>query len=204
MKIGEFVSNVYNHLRESDARKSITIPKSQFTITDDEGHVRHFSVKRRDKDVLYTSDDVKKILNAMVDIVLEAIKHGETISIPKIGTLHIHYREARKVRIPGTTKWKDVPAHYVPKLDPALALRESAKIYEAFKIEDGDPLFVQPPKRGRGRPRKHPRPEDLIAKTEALEMDDIKLAEGICDGGFESMDIEDDECINLELIEDGN
>lgn len=202
MKKSEFVSGVYNCLKDANARKPITIPKSQFTITDDEGHVRHFSVKRRDKEVLYSPKDVSNILDAMIEFVLDAIKHGEVIYIPKIGTLHVHFREARKVRIPGTNNWKDVPAHYVPKLDPALALRESAKIYEAYKIENGDPLFTPPPKRGRGRPRKNGAAETLGHKDSVEDIDTH-------DDEYEDVDEQpyeyddDGECVDLELIEDG-
>jgi nucleoid DNA-binding protein len=195
----ELVSAVYNYLRDAEIKKPVTVPKSQFTITDDEGHVRHFAVRRRDKEVAYSPDDVKHVVNAMIEIVLDTMKHGESVYIPKIGTLHIHYREARKVRIPGTRQWKDVPAHYVPKVEFATALKESAKIYESYMIENGDPLFQPKEKRGRGRPRKHPLPESEL--QEGLEDEDI----------IEDADEEEDDtfyddgiCVDLELLDDGS
>lgn len=199
MNKSELVSAVYNYLKDAEIKKPVTVPKSQFTITDDEGHVRHFAVKRRDKEVLYSPDDVKHIVNAMIDIVLDTMKHGESISIPKIGTLHIHYREARKVRIPGSRQWKDVPAHYVPKIEFAAAIKESARIYEAYMIENGDPLFQPKEKRGRGRPRKYPLSEEEMSALEESN-ENIDDADGEEDGAI----YDDGICVDLELMDDGS
>lgn len=156
MTKGELISKTCEVLRESGKRKIVHVPKQHFTITDEEGHGRVFTVKGKDKTTLYTLDDIRNVFNAIISIVMDTVKHGESVYVPGIGTLKIHYREARKVRVPGTTKWKEVPAHYVPKLDCAWALKEAAKIYETYVIEKGDPLKEETPKRGRGRPKKKP------------------------------------------------
>lgn len=203
MTKAELIAKVCDVLREMDARKPVSIPKQQFTITDDSGNSRSFHVKRRDKEVLYTVDDIRQILDAAIDVVLDTVKHGESISIKKLGTLHIHFREARKTRIPGTRQWTDIPAHYVPKLEYSSALREAARIYEAYKIEAGDPLFENKPKRGRGRPRKNREAiDELIADfaKQSADASDDTLDE--CDSEFdieEEYDEADyDDCVDAE------
>ncbi len=174
MTKSELISKTCEVLRESGKRKIVHVPKQQFTITDDEGHSRMFSVKRQDRTTLYTIDDVRNVMNVMIDLVMDTVKHGDYVYIPGIGTLKIHYREARKVRIPGTRQWKDVPAHYVPKLDCAWALKEAARIYESFVLEKGDPLKAEKPKRGRGRPRKNPiEPIEEDMREEEFEEEEL-------------------------------
>ena len=190
MNKSELVAKTCELLKESDARKPVSIPKQQFTITDDCGNSRVFSVKRKDKEVLYTIDDVKRIIDVAVDLIVDAIKHGEQVSIKKIGTLHIHYRAARKTRIPGTSQWVDIPAHYVPKLEYASALMEAARIYEAYKIEAGDQLLGK--KKGRpGRPRKHTEEIDELMDFFGSE---YTPDEGEFEIESDDDDIEEDEC----------
>ena len=195
----ELASKVCEMLRESGARKPVSIPKQQFTITDEAGNSRVFNVKRADKEVLYTMDDVKRIIDVLVDVIVDTIKHGEPISLKKIGTLHIHYRAARKTRIPGTSKWVDIPAHYVPKLEYSSALLEAARIYESYKRETGDPLVIN--KKGTvGRPRKKNTEEvqelmDFLGSGLEYEEKDFEI---------EYQDDEpDNESDNAEAVEEG-
>lgn len=192
VKKGDLLSKTCDYLKEKGLRKPVHVPKQQFTITDDEGHSRNFTVKRQDKEALYTMDDVRKILDAMVDIVIDTVKHGEPVYIQKIGTLNIRYREARKVRIPGTRQWKDVPGHYVPKLEYAQTLKDAARIYESYVVERGDPLTVPKPKRGRGRPRKNQEGTVVYRDvSEEHELDDTQDFE-VCGDESDKMEYGDD------------
>lgn len=154
MTKAELVTETCEYLKESNIRKPVAVPKQRFTITDDEGHGRTFTVKGKEKNVLYTANDVRNILNALIEITLDTVKHGGYIYIPRIGTLKVCYRKERKVRIPNSRQWKLVPARYVPKIDFVTAIKDAARVYEAYLIEQGVPLCEEKPKRKRGRPKK--------------------------------------------------
>ena len=71
-------------MRENDIRKPISIPKQVFHISDDEGNHKDFTVKKIDKTVLYTADDIEAILDTLQFVIQEAVKAGEEISIRDI------------------------------------------------------------------------------------------------------------------------
>lgn len=175
----ELIDAVCNNLRNENKRKPVSVPKQVFTITDDEGSSRTFTVKRKDRMAIYTLDDVKNVINATIDILIDAVKRGEPVYIPKIGTLSTHFREARKVRIPGSRQWKDIPAHYVPKMDYATCIKDAARVYETY-IKEIHPPQPEKPKRGRGRPRKVD-PADYaipkVAELEKIETDEESVEE---------------------------
>ena len=70
----DLVSRVSEILRENDLRKPVKIKKHKFRIIDEEGNTADFTVKRADKQVIYTVDDINKIIDACIDAILESIR----------------------------------------------------------------------------------------------------------------------------------
>lgn len=117
-------------LRENDVRKPVKIKKHVFIVTDEDGNSAHFDVKRADKKVLYSVDDVQNVLDACVETIRSALQNGETVIIKDFGTLSLQLRAARKTKRLDNGEWCEIPAHYIPKMSFAKPYRMAAKIYE--------------------------------------------------------------------------
>lgn len=135
MKKKEFISKVTDVLKDNDIRKSVSIKKHTFHITDNDGNAADFTIKQQDKRVLYTVEDISSIIDACIAVIVDAIKHGDTIFIKGFGTLSLKRREARRTKQPGTEEWCEVEARYVPKFSYGNDLRMAARIYE-MSLED--------------------------------------------------------------------
>lgn len=131
----EFVRRVAHEMRENNMRKPVSTPKHVFHISDDEGNSKDFVIKKSDKSVLYTVDDVEAVVNTCIDVIKEVIQTGEPISIKGLGTLGLHHRKARRTVHPETGKPVEVAARYVPKFSFGNDLRRCAKIFE-LSLED--------------------------------------------------------------------
>jgi len=148
----ELIRRVAGTMREKDIRKLVSTKKQVFHISDDEGNSKDFTIKKSNKGVLFTVDDIEIVIENIISVIEEAIKHGEPISIHGFGTLGLHYRKARSTKHPDTGEPITVPARYIPKFDYGKDLRMCAKIYELSleniqsedttipesNIEDGD------------------------------------------------------------------
>lgn len=131
----DLVSRVSEILRENDLRKPVKIKKHKFRIIDEEGNTADFTVKRADKQVIYTVDDINKIIDACIDAILESIRRGEEVNIRGFGTLGLHYRAARRTKQPGTEDWYDIDAHYIPKFFSGNDLKAAVKVYDLSRRE---------------------------------------------------------------------
>lgn len=144
----ELASRAAELLRQNDVRKPVKIKKHRFDITDEDGNVASFSVKRADKQVLYTNDDVNNIIDACITVILESIKRGEEVNIRGFGVLGLHYRAARRAKQPGTDIWYDIAERYVPRFFYGNDLRRAAKLYNVsnntgeFDEDDFDEDFI--------------------------------------------------------------
>lgn len=175
MKKDEVVSLVCEALKQTNTRKFVSIPKQEFTITDDEGQSKKFAIKRADKEVLYTNTDVRNIVDMLIEVLLEAMRNGESVYLPKFGTICPHYREARRARIPNSRQWCDIPPKYVPKLKFSKAMVDAAREWESRVLENGDPLLVPVEKRKKGR---RPVEDDMSDDIEDFVDDDMIDEEG--------------------------
>lgn len=140
----ELASKAAELLRINDIRKPVKIKKHTFRITDEDGNIANFSVKRADKQVLYTNDDVNNIIDACLTVILDSIKRGEEINIRGFGVLGLHYRAARRTKQPGTDDWCEVDARYVPRFFYGNDLRKAAMLYDITRNEKdalADSLF---------------------------------------------------------------
>ncbi len=126
----DLVKNITASMREKDIRKPVSMPKQVLHISDDEGNQKDFTVRKTEKSVIFTNDDVEAVINTFIEIVQNAIKNGETVSLHGFGTFGLKYRKPRKTKQVGTDEWVDVAARYVPKFTFGNELRRCAKIYE--------------------------------------------------------------------------
>ena len=126
----EFVMAVTAKLKEVDARKPIKASKHKFYIRDSENNEAEFEVKQQDKNLLYNSDDVAKIVDGCIAVIQDVIKAGDEVTIHGIGKLGITRRAATRVIEPNTGTWCDVPAMYVPKFTAGNLLKIAARLHE--------------------------------------------------------------------------
>ena len=138
----DLVSRVSEILRENDLRKPVKIKKHKFQIIDEEGNTAHFTVKRADKRVLYTVDDIGNIIDACLEAVLESVRRGEEVNIRGFGTLGLHYRAARRTKQPGTEDWYEIDAHYIPKFISGNDLRAAAKVQDISRKDMGGTEYL--------------------------------------------------------------
>lgn len=136
----DLVNKTVEILRENDIRKHITAQKTTFHISDDHGNQSDFTIKKSDRGLLFTSNDVTAIVDACLAAIEDSVKQGEEISIHGFGTLGLKYRAARQTKHPDTGESVDIDAHYVPKFTSGKNLRIAAKIYELSLSdrEDGE------------------------------------------------------------------
>lgn len=133
----EFVRRVAASMRDKEIRKIITMPKQTFHISDDEGNTKDFIVKKSDKGVLFTIDDIEVILDACINEIEEALRHGDNISIRGFGTIGLRHRKARKTLHPNTGEPVDVAERYVPKFTFGNDLRMCARVFGLSQEELG-------------------------------------------------------------------
>lgn len=140
----EFVRSITSYLKNNNLRKAVSLPKQIFHISDNEGNTKDFIVRKTDKTVLYTVEDIEAILDACIYVISDSLKRGEPISIRGFGTLGLKYRKPRATKKLGTDEWIDIDARYIPKFSFGNDLRMCAKLYE-LSLEDksvNEPLPV--------------------------------------------------------------
>lgn len=130
MNCKELVRRVACVMRENDVRKSVSYPKQVFHISDSEGNSKDFVIKKTNKSVLFTAEDVESIIDSCLCVIEDAIKKGECISVRGFGTLGLHYRKSRTTKHPRTGEIVSVKSRFVPKFTFGNNLRMCAKIYE--------------------------------------------------------------------------
>ena len=139
----EFIREVSDLLRKENTRKPISIPKQVFHISDNEGNSKEFSVKKTEKSVLYTRDDVATILDACISIIEDSLKRGEPISVHGFGTLGLVYRKPRTTKCVNTDHDILVEGRYIPRFHFGDRLRVCAKLYE-MSLNEGRPYPFEP------------------------------------------------------------
>lgn len=126
----ELTKRITGVLRDNNVRKPVSTPKHVFHITDDEGNTKDFVIRKTDKSVIYTIEDVDAVLTAFLDVVKDSLSRGEEVTLYGFGTFGLKYRPARYTKKPYTNERIEVAARYVPKFAFGSQLRMSAKLYE--------------------------------------------------------------------------
>lgn len=140
----DFTRLVSEVLRDSNTRKPISIPKQVFHISDNEGNSKDFTVKKVDKYVSYTANDISAIMDACLYVVQESLKRGEPISIHGFGTFSLRYRKPRATKSIINNEDIVIEGRYVPKFSFGNDLRMCAKVYELSlndRLPEPEPIY---------------------------------------------------------------
>ena len=70
---------------------------------------------------------VESVLNTAIDIIIDAVASGDSVTIPGFGTFFTKHREARVCRHPKTGEPVKVDACEVPSFKPSKMLKEACK-----------------------------------------------------------------------------
>lgn len=144
MNKNNFIKCVSELLRANNIKKPVSVPKQVFHISDDEGNSKAFTIKKTDKAVLYTKDDVTAIVDACLYVIQESLKQGEPINFRGFGTLKLNYRKPRVTKCVGTEEDVIIQGRYIPKFSFGNDLRMCAKIYELSlndKLCETEPVY---------------------------------------------------------------
>ena len=116
-------------LAAKDARKPIPALKDTIYFSDKGGHKQTFSISKPQTALLFTRQDVGQIVDALLDVITDAVREGEEVSIYGFGSLTVQRRAARSVLHPATGERTPVSERFVPKLNAMGVLRRAAKLY---------------------------------------------------------------------------
>ncbi len=141
MRRKEFIGEVANHLREEGKRKPVSVKKQVFHISDDEGNSKDFVVKKTDKTVMYTLDDVANILDSCISVMKGALMRGDCVALNGVGVLGLKKHKSREAVNPRTGEAITVPAHYVVRFVPGNEFKRCPKVFEQG-IRDGQ--YIDP------------------------------------------------------------
>ena len=137
MKKNDLILKVTKILHSNDVRKKVPAQKTNLYISDDEGHSTRFTVQKPLTGLLYTSQDVGVVVDAVLAVIEDCVKRGEDLTIRGFGNLGVHKRGARRTYHPVTGEETIVKARYVPKFTFGETLRRAAKVYEMSLEENG-------------------------------------------------------------------
>lgn len=126
----ELVERVANRLIDNEAYKTTHPRRDTFYVSDKEGNKAEFVVHRPGSKLQFNREDVSNMLDALMDVIEEAMQHGEAIYLHQFASLYPHYRQPRSAIHPMTKKRVPVPGVWVPKLDPFSRLRTATKLYQ--------------------------------------------------------------------------
>jgi DNA-binding protein HU-beta len=75
----------------------------------------------------FSKAQAEKALNTVIDVVKEALKKGDKLSLVGFGTFSVVKRKARTGRNPRTGKPMKIPAKKVPKFSASPAFKKMVK-----------------------------------------------------------------------------
>ncbi len=131
MKREALIRSVVNQLRDSNIRKSVHVPRHTLHISDDNGVSKDFVVKGADKEIMFTAGDVGAIIDATMQVIIDALIHGDNVSMRGFGSIGLQYRKPRATRQVCTGDEIIIAGRYVPKFTFGNDLRMAARLYEA-------------------------------------------------------------------------
>lgn len=131
----DFASRISSALRENEVRKPVSSKKYVLHISDDNGNNKDFVIKESSKTVAYTINDVSAILDAAAEVMLDALKNGEKITLHGFGSICLQHVNGGKRKNFETGEMISIPPRYIPKFTSGNELKRCAKMYTQLEDE---------------------------------------------------------------------
>lgn len=133
-----FCESIAAKLRDNDITKTVPAERHTFRISDENGNTSKFIVKKSDRKVTFSTEDILAFTNAAMEVIEEALREGDKIVFHGFATLELKFRDARRQRHPATGEIIEIPPHYVPRFSFGDRLRTCARVYELNHEGDFD------------------------------------------------------------------
>lgn len=117
-------------LRERNLGKMIKMPKQVFHITDDEGNSKNFVVRKNERLMVYTTEDVEAIMDALIYVLYDALRKGDNVTIMGFGKFAPKYMKERKLKNVNDGKLMTVDGHFIPTFLSGTDMRRAVQTYE--------------------------------------------------------------------------
>lgn len=141
----QMVAEAVELLKENNIRKKLAQKSETFKIIQESsGDEASFTVNRKDKEIYYSAQDVRNILDALLFLAEDKLKHGEPVTIHGFGSIEMKHMAERRVREPLEEIWHHIPACYRPRFKAGTKLLEAGRAYELL-LKDQDPDSYLPP-----------------------------------------------------------
>ena len=128
----DFVHKITVNLRENNMKKPVRSPRQVFHISDDDGNSKDFVIKAAERSYIYTEEDVKRILDAALEELANALQDGDDVNITGYGSIGLKFRKERRMKngLDVNGEYITLPGHNVPKLFAGKRLKVAAKIFD--------------------------------------------------------------------------
>lgn len=134
----ELIREIVNVLKENEFRKYTKAFNTGLHISDDDGNVRHFTVKRKAGKSYLDSRDVSAVMQAMLKIIESEIQKGNKVDLHGFGRFCLSYRRPTIVKRPDTGEEMQTEGLYVPMFKCGNELKVAAKIFTHDSKEEGE------------------------------------------------------------------
>ena len=125
----EVISEAAKILRSKSIRKSVTVPAQDFTISDNEGNSKVFSVKKTGLTVPFSNNDISMIFDACLQVIKNNLMKGIVTSFQGFGTFGVKYRPPRTTKLVNTDDEILIKGRFVPKFTFGKDLKMCANVY---------------------------------------------------------------------------
>ena len=138
----DFVHKITVNLRENNMKKPVRSPKQVFHISDDDGNSKDFVIKAAERSYIYTEEDVKRILDAALEELANALQNGDDVNITGYGSIGLKFRKERRMKngLDINGEYITLPGHNVPKLFAGKRLKVAAKIFDMKSEESSQKI----------------------------------------------------------------
>lgn len=124
----EFAADIAELLRSCGVKKKVKLDKYKMHITDDDGNTASFMVTPKDREVSYTKEDVRNIIDAQIFLMEKYMREGKSLTYNGIWTLYPKKKNAMRGR---NFKGEEIiiPERFVPAFKFGNKMKVAAKLY---------------------------------------------------------------------------
>ena len=125
----QLINKTVEVLKNNNVRKRISSQKTVLHVSDDDGNSKDFVIKKSPTGLLFTSGDVTAVIDACLNIIEDALLHGEEVSLHGFGTFEVSKMKEKQIKHPETGEPITLKERYVPKFHYGNNLRMAALSY---------------------------------------------------------------------------